>query len=298
MKPPLSIDEQINLLMERGLIADYGQLKETLNHISYYKLSGYFYIYQDKTTNQFDSDTDFRDIINLYNFDQELRKILLGYLHIIEISLASQISNHFCNRFQTSTPYLDNNIFYSDDKSKFDEFLCSVKRKINISKHHEFIKHNLNKYKNLPLWVLMEILDFGNLFYIYGGLPKDIALDIAKTYNVDNIEYLASILESLRILRNKSAHNNRVYNSSNYPSMYLSKNANTILNRNLSLYFMPRKVFFIMTVMKYILDIIKPNNNFKYEIDKIITDYEVDVKYMGVKVDVIPNWKDAAIWSV
>ncbi len=131
MKPPLSIDEQINLLIERGLIADYGQLKETLNHISYYKLSGYFYIYQDKTTNQFKPDTDFRDIINLYNFDQELRKILLGYLHIIEISLASQISNHFCNKFQTSTPYLDNNILYADDKNKFDEFLCSVKRKIN-----------------------------------------------------------------------------------------------------------------------------------------------------------------------
>lgn len=293
MKSPLNIDEQVTLLINRNLIADRSHLSESLNHISYYKLSGYFYIFQDKQTNYFYDDTDFRKILNLYNFDQELRKILLGYLHIIEISLASQIVNHFCNKNQTALPHLDNKLFYQQDIESFKKFQKTIERKIDRGQDHAFIKHNIKTYKQLPLWVLIEILDFGDLVYIYKGIPQNIALEISKTYTINNTKYFTSILESLRILRNKSAHSNRVYNTSNYRSLYLSKNTKDLLNRDLNKEYDKNKVFLIITVMKYLLDIIKPNNQFREELETIIENYEIDVKYMGAN----SNWKYTDIWS-
>jgi abortive infection bacteriophage resistance protein len=53
-KIPLTIDEKIALLKERGLlIPDEERASKYLNHIGYFRLTGYFKYYQNPETNQF-----------------------------------------------------------------------------------------------------------------------------------------------------------------------------------------------------------------------------------------------------
>jgi len=45
-KLPKTYDEQANLLISRGLIAERNQLIQTLEVVNYYRLSGYLYPYR------------------------------------------------------------------------------------------------------------------------------------------------------------------------------------------------------------------------------------------------------------
>jgi abortive infection bacteriophage resistance protein len=71
-KPSLSFEQQADLLISRGLIADRSFLVETLKRVSYYRLSGYLYPFRiEKDT--FEPNTTFEKIWKIYRFDRKLR---------------------------------------------------------------------------------------------------------------------------------------------------------------------------------------------------------------------------------
>lgn len=67
--------QQVNQLQDRGLIITNKQQAEaTLEQINYYRFSGYCLPFeQDHSSHQFQPNTHFTDITNLYTFDRELR---------------------------------------------------------------------------------------------------------------------------------------------------------------------------------------------------------------------------------
>ncbi len=77
-KTPLSIDQQIEKLKERGLeIKNEEVAKKYLSHISYYRLSGYWWSMQeDKSNHKFKANSTFENVIRIYNFDADLRLLL------------------------------------------------------------------------------------------------------------------------------------------------------------------------------------------------------------------------------
>jgi len=69
-KSPKTIEEQIELLKERGLIVkDEEKLKRYLKNISYYHFSIYFKHFQKD--NIFIEGTTFENVLNIYVFDQK-----------------------------------------------------------------------------------------------------------------------------------------------------------------------------------------------------------------------------------
>ena len=92
-----TFDEQLQLLKDRNLIIPndtYALAK--LQHINYYRLSAYFLPFQypknSENKNKFLPNTTFEDIINLYYFDTELRKVIFEAIEVIEIYFRTQIS--------------------------------------------------------------------------------------------------------------------------------------------------------------------------------------------------------------
>ena len=83
-KPSLTYELQLGKLEERGMIIEDRDLARFyLQHVSYYRLSGYFYhLYQDDSHQQFKADTRFSNIIRAYNADKALRLALLNATHI------------------------------------------------------------------------------------------------------------------------------------------------------------------------------------------------------------------------
>lgn len=80
-----TFDEQLEILKQRKL-----------KRINYYRLSAYFLPFQypktSKNKDMFLEETKFEDIIQLYYFDCELRKIIFEAIESIEIYFRTQIT--------------------------------------------------------------------------------------------------------------------------------------------------------------------------------------------------------------
>ncbi len=75
-KPALNIEQQIELLKSRGLIInDENFAKDILSNITYYRLSAYMKFFQKYDL--FSRNTTFEDIVYLYNFDKDLKSLIL-----------------------------------------------------------------------------------------------------------------------------------------------------------------------------------------------------------------------------
>ena len=98
-----TVDEQIKLLTDRGLVLDCGKqkAKEHLLDIGYYRLGFYWNPFEIDNKHSFKKDTNFSTVINLYYLDVDLRYLLMRALNRIEINIRTQIiyqvSNHYKN---------------------------------------------------------------------------------------------------------------------------------------------------------------------------------------------------------
>jgi abortive infection bacteriophage resistance protein len=100
-KPATSIPEQIALLRQRGLvIQDNTAAEHCLKHIGYYRLAGYWQIFQHDPVNHiFIPGTSIQQIIALYKFDRELRLLLIDAIESIEVSFRAMLVNEMCARY-------------------------------------------------------------------------------------------------------------------------------------------------------------------------------------------------------
>jgi abortive infection bacteriophage resistance protein len=83
-KPPLSIEQQINLLRSRGMIIDNpAKAHSALASLSYYRLSAYWLPYEEREpginrSHRFINGTTFETCLSLYQFDANLRQLLFA----------------------------------------------------------------------------------------------------------------------------------------------------------------------------------------------------------------------------
>lgn len=81
-----TIDEQIEILKSRSLHIENEELaKEFLLYNNYYRVSGYSLTLRNH--DKFFENATFQNIIDIYNFDYELRHVLLKYLEKIEVKI-------------------------------------------------------------------------------------------------------------------------------------------------------------------------------------------------------------------
>ena len=89
-KPPKSFAEQLQQLKDRNLIVDDdAKALSILANISYYRLSAYFLPYQTKK-DWFDDGSTFKQIIDTYSFDRELRLLVFDCIERIEVGIRTQ----------------------------------------------------------------------------------------------------------------------------------------------------------------------------------------------------------------
>ena len=84
-KSAFTKEQQIARLKERGLRFPNEALAiKYLSHISYYRLGEYWYVMQsDKEAHIFKPNSNFEDVVALYNFDAELRLLLFDVIEKI-----------------------------------------------------------------------------------------------------------------------------------------------------------------------------------------------------------------------
>ncbi len=220
-KPALSLDEQVNLLISRGLsIPDAEHAKRYLRFIGYYRLSGYALPFQvgNNTDGQhkFKPGTTFDTILGLYIFDRKLRLLVMDALERIEVALRAAISNAMSEKHGPHW-FMDGNHFQPRFNHK--DFLDVVKRNIahdSAKAHgrHTFIQHYYSKYGDPelpPSWMIFEVLSFGTVSQIFKYLNLPDQKQVASMFGL-HYDVMASWLHAISYLRNLCAHHARMWN--------------------------------------------------------------------------------------
>lgn len=215
-KPFASYNEQIRKLqIEKQLtIENTNFAMESLQNISYYGLiGGYKHPFIDTKTRKYIGNTRFEDIVGLYYFDEALRCLFFKYLCRVERRIRSLMSYHFTERHgEQQMSYLNSSNYtnaaeYATDIAKLIRMLSNM---VN-NRDHEYIIYQRNKYHNVPLWVLMNALTFGQISKMFQFSPQNMQGQICR-----NIEYvkkneMINYLKVLTLFRNVCAHSERLF---------------------------------------------------------------------------------------
>jgi abortive infection bacteriophage resistance protein len=217
-KPALSLDDQLKLLISRGLkVHDRSRAYHYLRYIGYYRLSGYFrpFQYPNDSAHTFRPGTTFDQILQLYIFDRKLRLLVMDPMERIEVAIRSAMSNIMS---QNHGPhwYLDRNLF--NVQFTHEDFLETVRKETgyyNLQRRNVFCRHYFSKYDQPelpPSWMVMEVISFGTLSHVFSYLQnREDQKAIGKEFNL-HYTVLKSWLHTLTYLRNICAHHERLWN--------------------------------------------------------------------------------------
>lgn len=288
-KPFQAIQQQIEILIQRGMTIDV-DAEHYLKHLNYYRLSGYWLPFQqDKITHQFYEKTHFSDVLNLYMFDRDFRLLLLDAIERIEVSVRTQWAYYFSQKYG---PHAYLNCHLSNNLQWHAQNLLSLEKERERS-DEQFIEHFNNNNDMPPIWAVCEVMSFGLLSRWLKSLKPSCCKNvIGKSYGLD-YSVLVSFIEHLAYLRNLCAHHSRVWNRKMTKTMKVpqSKPMNLIKcfnNDNNSV----RKIYNTLVMIQYLLNIICPENHFKTRLIKLLSDHKIEYKAMGFP----ENWKTREIW--
>ncbi len=217
--PPTTIAEQLKIISGRGLkIEDSKEAREFLARVSYYRFSGYalyFEIFENrKRTHVFKPNSTFREVISIYDFDADLRKLIFSTVEYIEIAFRTQLCLHTSCTTKNSHWQLDETLF--DSNFDYPKFKKNCKKEIKRSKKTEgFIKSYYENYytpKFPASWMMIEVVSFGAWSRMYNSLnDQSVRKQIAEYFGI-NPRLLETWIHTIVIMRNFCAHHSRIWN--------------------------------------------------------------------------------------
>ncbi len=223
-----TIDQQIEILLNRGLIIDdINKAKEYLLTQNYYNIiNGYGNFFPRDNQDNYTNHTNFNEIAKLYLFERDLKKVLLNAILSTETHLKAIFSHRFSETFSDLPyPYLDINCYDETKRLQIIETISKLSKiltKHNCNKYkNSSIYHYINTYQKVPMWVISNYIEFGTFRYMLANSKESVQNRVAKDcLNFIN-EHLPtpgqftpatmiSFIKNIHDIRNVCAHNNRL----------------------------------------------------------------------------------------
>lgn len=292
-KLPLTFEKQAEKLINRGLLVDKNTLINTLKNVNYYRLSGYLYPYRSSDDN-FKPGTTFEKVWSHYTFDRHLRLLVMDAIERIEISIRTKLIYYIAHKTK-AFGYFDLCCYPNKTAEEYANLTKIITGEVKRSSEI-FVKHFFTKYgdmhKVLPIWMTGEIVSLGCTLNIYKGISNEIKRNVADNYIVPD-EVLLSWLKTIHAIRNICAHHGRLWNRTLGVKPFIPKKKKypewhePVLIPN-------DKIFGVLTIFKYLINIIAPQSKWKNRLMSLLIDYpEVSILDMGFP----KNWKECVFWK-
>jgi len=273
------------------LIEDGAKALHLLQHISYYRLSGYWFpLLKDKKQHLFKENATFNTAFKLYCFDRQLRQMVLSEIEKIEVAIRAKIVFIMAEKHGPFW-FQDGNVF--KNLIKHANSLSKIGEEFHRS-DEEFIVAFKDKYSDElpPGWITMEITSFGTLSMLYKNIkPGKEKRAIAHHFGLSDSVF-ETWLHSIVYLRNVCAHHTRLWNRamSIRPQMPRNPHKTWLKNPSVS----TNRTYFILSMLLYFLQTINPKNSFSERLNKLLSEYSnVDIKALGFPGD----WKEEKLWG-
>lgn len=286
-----TFDQQIAILKSRGLcFNDEARAKQLLQNISYYRMSGYWYpLLSDKQNHIFKAGATFEQAYSIYKFDARLRTLILSEISKIEVAVRTQIA-YIMSHAHGGQWFTDSSLF--KNPAKHAKTLSKIDEEYSRS-DEDFVTAFKAKYSDHfpPSWITLEITSLGTLSLLYSNLKDgQCKRDIANYFGVADT-VMVSWLHAITYIRNICAHHSRLWNKilgirptvprrTHNPFVQIPASTN-------------RKVYFILCMITYLLDIINPQNTFRDKLRDLFIEYpNIDIAAMGFP----RNWQNEPLW--
>lgn len=229
----LKIEEQVLLMKKYVVFLKKTRMKKFLAYTGYFRASRYGkYLISNTMILGRKPDQDL--LFAIYDFDTNLREVLMKYCKKAEIQFKSHLSNSISIKTENPTFYIDKD-YYTPSKSERDK----IKKEYNIKFfNNKFIKDitkrecelrsGISKYPELkeyrkggkrnkhkiPSWVAFSYFEFGTIALIYQYLKGDLRKEVLKygysknRYGKEVTKQMDTWLDAIRNLRNVCAHHN------------------------------------------------------------------------------------------
>lgn len=292
-KQPITVEEQIKVLKQRGLIIDdESETVSVLERISYFRLACYWRpMEQDKVLHIFKPDSHFNNVLALYQFDSELKAFLFSPIQQIEIAVRTRMIQQFSMKYGPFW-FMNRQLFISEDI--FKKHLNSLRKAIDKT-NDDFILDHFRRYDTPdmpPAWKTLELATFGTLSRMYTNFSDNaVKKQVARSFTIPQHEFMRNWLENLTVVRNICAHHARLWN--NYTSIQL-RLPHRLPYSWLTNFNIPEgRLYQQLCCIAYWLNAIDQKNTFVADFKALLTKYPtVDTAAMGFP----RGWQQEPLW--
>lgn len=218
-KTHASLSEQVHILQQRGLqINDVKDAEHYLSIVGYYRFSSYCYRFErppieGQRTHCFKEGVTFGDVVRVYEFDKNLRLLILEILERYETCVRS-VWAHSMSELYGSHPHMRAECF-SNPEEYYSSFVSLIQEYKRAQGDLEEVKHYAFKYSNPflpPIWIIVSLMSFGELFrWVKNTKETKVKNLVAKKLGMPNVQTLDGVSRALTTLRNLCAHHGRVW---------------------------------------------------------------------------------------
>ncbi|WP_413509313.1 Abi family protein [Carnobacterium maltaromaticum] len=223
-KPFCTLEEQISILRNRGLIIDSDNIElvnYSLTSVGYYPLiNGYHKPFLNGAI--YEQGVRFEHIYYQYQLDNALHNICFKYIINIENTLKNTISYQISEKFNVENNFNNHSVKSYLDKSNYDTngpvyILKQIIESSEQTKNNPTAYYRENK-NHIPPWVLLKNIPLGQVNLLFKILPSKMKQEIIdnfisipdENYQL-KVEMFNNSLDIIREFRNCIAHSYRLY---------------------------------------------------------------------------------------
>jgi abortive infection bacteriophage resistance protein len=323
-KPWKSFEDLLDQLIARGMtVTDRSLALENLSKIGYYRLSGYWYAFRERTgelvlldagrkparvkstklaADEFKPGASFQNAVDLYVFDKKLRGLVMDALERIEIALRVDITHTLSAMDPCAYARVD--LLHGDFSGKINPKTGISRHKEWLTRHDQLVSrsredsiqhHKINYGPTPPMWIAAEIWDFGTMSTLFGGMREAEQNAISTKYGISNGRVFASWLRSLNYLRNVCAHHSRLWNRNiidqpRLPPIVEAPWVAPFLGNTHAL----ARCFLLLCITRHVMRVISPRSTWPQRMKQHLQDFP-PLSHMGLNnagMGMHANWID------
>ena len=177
--------------------------------------------------------------------------------------------------------------------TQHQDWLDKYNSHVHRARREPFVEHYMNKYGRLPIWVAIEIWDFGLLSKMYAGMQFKHKGQIAAKYGAKDAKEFAGWLRGLNFIRNVAAHHSRLWNINVLERAKLPQDDAYWQQLNNA------RPFLYYCLMQRLLKVICPNSRWSERFAELLTEFPntdsgaVSLADFGL----IENWNKWVLWQ-